>query len=317
MRRVQLLLDKGILDLQVIGLQDEDLKRIFMKLNTAATRTQPFRDCRKLEGKEDVIAKLSSTLQIRELRLYGNEGIGDSCMLHLTSMPLSVTSLNLSYCSITVAGTRTVCDFLNENETLTCLNLEGNHMDDEGAKYVGKMLAKNKTLENFRMSGTIGAKGFRNIGEGLKGNQTLKKFGNFRLEDPELVLYFASVLQHGSALEYFCLFPSKYGTALEDAIAAWESVVSQSETLKYLGCDFEPPTGWNRIEYWLDLNKNQARKVTRGGNISDFMNALTDSAERKQASVVYYLLRNNVKHLQHLHAGSDRTTRSRKRRRKG
>jgi hypothetical protein len=303
-RRVKLL-EKGILDLQVFGLRNEDVKRIFVKLDTPS-RSQPCRKCRKLEGKEDVIAKLSSIFQVNEVRMYGNIGIGESSMLHLTLLPLSVTILNLSHCDISVLGTRRVCDFLKDNHTLTSLNLEGNHMNDEGAKYVGEMLATNKTLENFRMSATVRSKGYRYIGEGLRRNETLKKFGNFRLNDPDTVSYFASVLQNGSSLEYFCLFPWDYGTEEEAAIAEWESVVSQSESLKYLGCDFVTSSKWNRIQYWLELNRSQARKVTREGDIHEFMNSLSESAEYRQPSVVYYLLRNNVDYLQLIHAGRNR-----------
>eukprot|EP00980_Cylindrotheca_fusiformis_P030034 scaffold24233_cov117-Cylindrotheca_fusiformis.AAC.1 len=311
-RRVALLED-GILDLQMIELQNDDMQRIVEKLKSGA-RSQPYRKCRKLEGKEDVISKLSSQYRVKEIRIYGNAGITDITPLFLASLPSSVISLNMSYCSITVAATITICTFLQRDERLKSLNLQGNMMNDNGAKAVGKMLSVNKTLQNLRISESMSTKGYRYVGEGLRLNKSLRHFGNFRIADPEIATYFASVLKGESSLEYFCLLPSEYEEKLDETIPDWEAVVSQNESIKYLGCDAADPTAkWNKVQYWLDLNKRKARQVTREGEFQSFVTAVAESAELRKPSVVFYLLVNNVKHLQHIHESRDRTKQKRKR----
>lgn len=297
-------LRNGILSLASQGLIGEDLKQIFCNLRSK--EDEPPRKRRKVQGKEAFIARLSSTSHIAEVDLSYNHKMGACGMNYIHLMPERVHTLNLNNCGLDLDGFRTVCRFLEINKSITQLGLGDSSMSNAKAECVGKMLEKNTTLQDLSITGNslmgLGKEGFRYLGKGLLQNRILKRFGYFHKADHEALLYFASVLIEeggGSGLESFRVLTSAYDVTEEfrsDVIPTWIMVLQKCERIKDLGVDHNKVWG-PLIHYWLDLNKLEARKVTRGGSIPDFLEAVEKASRQKSRDVLYYLLQNNTRYL--------------------
>ena len=233
-------------------------------------------------------------------------------------MPSTIRSLDLSGCYISENGVKTICKFLETNKTITKMILYGNNLPyllgEEGALHVGKMLAKNDALEEFRISAqfAIGRKGIKHLCHGLLKNKTLRKFGNLFQMDNETLLCLASMLllvgPAGSSLEYFSIHIDmanvRRETDREVVFSIWETVARECEFVKNLGIGYDdfayegiPKEGWSGVQFWLELNDLQARRITREGNINDFVFTLEKASRKNQMDSMFYLLCSNIHYL--------------------
>ena len=81
-------------------------------------------------GIKQVSDSLFNNKTLEELWLWNVTGITDEDMPHLSTMLSSNTTLKeleLSYCNITDNGVRYICEGLTKNQTLTTLDIGGNH----------------------------------------------------------------------------------------------------------------------------------------------------------------------------------------------
>ena len=81
-------------------------------------------------GIKQVSDSLCNNETLEQLELYNVTGITDEDMTHLSTMLATNTTLKelwLSNCNITDNGVRYICEGLTKNQTLTTLNIGGNH----------------------------------------------------------------------------------------------------------------------------------------------------------------------------------------------
>ncbi|CAF1690938.1 unnamed protein product, partial [Adineta ricciae] len=69
-----------------------------------------------------------------------------------------------------------LCHFLENNKTITTLNLSFNQIQDDGAKYLADVLKQNQKLKTLDLrSNRIGNIGAQQLEIALKQNKTLEK----------------------------------------------------------------------------------------------------------------------------------------------
>eukprot|EP00980_Cylindrotheca_fusiformis_P029130 scaffold22736_cov111-Cylindrotheca_fusiformis.AAC.5 len=293
-------LRNGILSLTSQGLIGQDLKQIFCNLLQSKEGTdEPPRKRQRVQGKEAFIARLSPTYHIVEVDLSYNYKLGETGMGHIHLLPDRVHTLNLSNCGLDLDGFRTVCKFLETNKTITQIGLGDPYMSNAKAECVGKMLEKNTTLLDLSIRG-LGKEICRHLGNGLLKNKTLKRFGYFHKSDHEELSYFASILLQGggAGLECFRVVTGSCGVPeeFESVISTWIEVVQKCEGIKELGVDHNRVWG-PHIHYWLELNRLQARKVTRDGKREAFIETLEKASRGRKYDGIQYLLQNNARYL--------------------
>ena len=96
-------------------------------------------------------SKISSEkdTKVFKIVLAGNRNLSDSIAEYLYLLPDTVCDLDLSYCGLSSTGIRYICQFMENNSTITRLLLWGNVISVAGALYIRDMLKKNTTLEEF------------------------------------------------------------------------------------------------------------------------------------------------------------------------
>jgi len=84
------------------------------------------------------------------LNFVGCMQLGDDAMLHLDSIPPSVTHLDFSCCSLTPIGIGRLCKYLKESgSNIKNVRLWGNQIGNEGAIFLADMLKVNTTLKSL------------------------------------------------------------------------------------------------------------------------------------------------------------------------
>ena len=296
----------------------QDKEAFVSKLCSKFNADKSFRgENQEVQDKEAFISKLCSKFKLFHVDFSGNYSIGDDGMKYLHLMPTMIRSIDLSGCYLSTVGVAQICNFLETNKTVTKMILYGNNLPYllgvEGASHVGKMLAKNTVLTEFRISAqfAIGKNGIKHLEHGLQQNKTLKKFGNlFQMDNESLSCIADALMRLGaeSSLEYFSI---RIGMAnvrrdsdREEVFSRWKTVAKHCQFVKNLGIGYDDlayegvdSDGWANIAYWLELNDLQARKVTREGNVNDFVFTLEKASMKKQEDSIFYLLSSNTRYL--------------------
>lgn len=306
-------LANGVLNLRTsferYFLDEKDIKRIFQQLSRPSSpKRNRLKKRRRLHELESFVTMLSSACQIREVKLFVNKKIGDRGIQHLQLLPSTVLSLDLSFFNITPDRLESVCNFLETNKTIQKVNMHKSifWMGEKGARHIGEMLTKNNTLREFRISTNkwaLDKKGIDHLKIGFSKNKTLKKFGNFYGMDNETSKNLAFMLLEGNfALDQLYIELSiENSMTVQDFMQTeflllWEKVVKKCEFVKSLGechCDFAYD-GWGKIQFWLDLNKLEARKVIRDEDLNAFVFTLEKAANRNNLDAVFHMLQMNT-----------------------
>ena len=108
-------------------------------------------------GLED-FCKILSTTKLKELYLSGNK-IGNKGCDVLSKMlnaklenPSTISKLDISMCDISLNGVARLCESLENNPTLTYLNLDNNSFGQLAGIYIGKCFALNGSLQHFSLN---------------------------------------------------------------------------------------------------------------------------------------------------------------------
>ena len=102
------------------------------------------------EGARAVAAFLEKSTRLENLILSGNADMGAdgiAAIAHALKENTSLRALSLDYCKLCVDGDqkaalKALCEGLETNKTLRELDLEGNQIDDEGARMLLEVLEK-------------------------------------------------------------------------------------------------------------------------------------------------------------------------------
>jgi len=148
----------------------------------------------------------------------------DSILIRLAdSLPPSLTEFSLvsNGSSSTVNGMNTSLRKLLRYPHLVSLNLYGNNIDDDGARYIADALKVNHSLEELNLrDNKISADGAKQIAYALKVNHSLKSLnlGNNKIGD-EGAKQIADALKDNHSLEELNLSENKIGANVAKQIA--------------------------------------------------------------------------------------------------
>ncbi|KAL0251822.1 hypothetical protein GEMRC1_001034 [Eukaryota sp. GEM-RC1] len=209
-------------------------------------------------GYADIIGQLLSvnnTIQILELAIYlGNEGI--STILDSLQNNSSVTSLNVSNTKIESFGFVALGDFLRTNRTLKNLNISNNCPCLGSFLSFVESLKTNRTLEHLNVSHIkLPLEGVLAFAESLKSNRTLKVLNVSNINLPlEGVLAFTESLKTNRTLEGLSI--STIYLSLRDFRAFMESL-KVNNILKALNLSnvCSSVEGFQAVSEFLKANK--------------------------------------------------------------
>lgn len=103
----------------------------------------------------------------------------------------TITHINLSFNELGTTSMKYISKKLKKNKTLKELSLSNNNIDNEGAQYIGEFLEINNTLELLDLDyNFIGKKGANYIANALEKNTTLTILS---LWDNSLANYFVNM----------------------------------------------------------------------------------------------------------------------------
>mmetsp|Transcript_27616 Transcript_27616/g.52351 ORF Transcript_27616/g.52351 Transcript_27616/m.52351 type:complete len:290 (-) Transcript_27616:46-915(-) len=280
---------KGDLNLDSKGLDHKAFKRILTKLTSG--RSQPHRKCRRLNydtfTEFGIERQLSSETSVHMLRLSGNTEIGDKGMDYLHLIPNSVNFITLSNCELSPRGIQKLCQFLETNNTVIGVMMWGNHIDDEGAKYIAKLVEKNTSLGGLSFldyEKCMSENGISMIAESLKKNNTLRVLELGHINSTSSDKTSLSPEQMRYLLPFEKMLEENEDSALESLIVCRKNAINDvGKKMK--------------IKYLMDLNRFKARQVTREGASDRFHATIGKVSSKKILDVVYFLVRNNVNHL--------------------
>ncbi|CAF0988062.1 unnamed protein product [Adineta ricciae] len=127
----------------------------------------------------------------------------------------TLTTLNLSWNKIGDAGAQYVSDALRHNTTLTVLDLYDNEIGDAGAQYVSDALRHNTTLTTLHLSrNQIGEKGAQYVSDALRHNTTLTTLYLSRNQIGDAgAQYVSDALRHNTTLTILNLSWNEIGDA--------------------------------------------------------------------------------------------------------
>ena len=143
----------------------------------------------------------------------------------------TVTTLNLFSNDIGPEGAKALAGVLKENKTLTTLNLGSNNIDSEGAKALAAALEVNKTLTTLNLSdNNIGPEEAKALAEALEVNKTLTTLDLFHNNiGPEGAKELAEALKVNKTLNMLNLETNDIG--LEGAKALAEALIINTSLL--------------------------------------------------------------------------------------
>lgn len=300
-------LEHGFLHLEYQNLSDKDFERILRKLRSPIrARERRPRKCRKVDGINLILSWLPTPVPVHYLKFLGNYAIGDAGMLHLHLVPDSVTDFDLSDCSITHAGAKTLCEFLAQNTSITRFTMWGNDIGDQGAKYLAEMLQVNTTIEELSLRGCdIGAEGFRCLSNALAVNTKLRSLSLgciFDESDDSFIPIICPGLAVNRTVEVLDITLSHFS---EEGVECLNSVLQSIFTLQRVTMD-SPFFDWDYVisiaghgsplytlEYFLTLNRYN-RKIILDDNATliDWMDSVIRGAVDEKLDATYFLLRN-------------------------
>ena len=309
----------GSCGLRFEGIDHKDLKRILSKLNTPG-RDRRHRKCRRLNSFDAEIARLSSSTKILRLQFKGNDGIGDEGMKHLHLIPASVRDIDFSECKLSCDGITTLCKWMEGNGHIHRLILQGNEMNDEATKAVGRMLSHNKCLQELSIDPLADAEDEPLVSweaavaicTGLHQNPDHKlrrlRFcvSNFSDVDEYIwYLVFARLLPSETTLQVLEIasrlnFTTPYdtifmlGRRIETVCGFWLKAAQRLESIHRIDACVIKYFRSDEIHYYLDLNRYRARQLVSREGLSDriWLVAMAKACEGGSLDVVYYFLQN-------------------------
>ena len=175
-----------------------------LQTNTTTMTTLNISNCSiSDEGAESLARALAVNRSIQELDIRSNE-IGDNGIAHIATAlqtnTTTMTTLNISNCSISDVGAESLASFVNislqylnicnneigdngianiatalqTNTTMRTLNISNCSISDEGAESLARALAVNRSLQELDISSNkIGNNGMANIATALQTNTTM------------------------------------------------------------------------------------------------------------------------------------------------
>ena len=131
-------------------------------------------------GIKQVSDSLFNNETLEQLVLSNATGITDEDMTHLSTMLATNTTLKelqLSYCNITDNGVRYICEGLNKNQTLTTLNIGGNHqITSVSTSTIADLIQTTTSLTRLRLYNTsLNNDDIKTICTSLHKNTTSRK----------------------------------------------------------------------------------------------------------------------------------------------
>lgn len=112
---------------------------------------------------------MEQTLQEEQDALAANHQIG--MMIELIKDSVVEHSIRLDVNSITA---RSLAKAMWVNDTITCLELSSNNLNDHAGSYIARILIRNKTLKKIELdNNNLGPKSLLAFGESLKTNSSL------------------------------------------------------------------------------------------------------------------------------------------------
>jgi len=296
------------------SLNDNDFKRILQKLSSV--RERRHRKCQRYDGVNAILSLLPPPKPVHYLNFVGNSKIGDSGMEHIQLVPDSVTDFDLSDCGLTAQGARLLCDFLKSNTSITRMIMWGNKIGDKGAEHIADMLRVNETIRMICLNGCeIGLQGFQHLSDALAVNNTLRAI-DLGLDEDINDEHFRKLLPGLKANRCLETLEMTGTTMTEDSVKCMEALLHDNFYLKRLAFpqhhfDIDmyiphgPGTAWNRVQYWLTLNRCN-RKIVKDedAKLSDWVDCLIKSSKYKRVDFSYFFLRNKPE-LMSLHLGAD------------
>ena len=135
-----------------------------------------------LAGLRFLVDNLERTPSLTQLNLSINRKVGMPAairllgdMLESTKM-INLTSVSLSSCALDPHAVGELAKSLEDNATLTSLNLSGNRFGDDGAKHLRNLLERNQNIKEVVVKGCdITKRRQKAIDDGLKYNNSLLK----------------------------------------------------------------------------------------------------------------------------------------------
>lgn len=185
------------------------------------------------------------------------------------------------------------------------MNMWGNAIGDEGAKYIGDMLRVNKTLRilciNPERETPIGPVGFSHLSDGLTHNDTLRKLSVASCDDvgDEHVRNLCPGLILNRGLETLDL---SLTNITETGVGYFLQCMQDNVHLKVISMgqpvnlediiDIGSKSTWNKLTYWLTLNTLN-RKLIRDENLNlaDWTNAVIHSWAAGNLDAIYLFVR--------------------------
>ncbi|KAL7551516.1 hypothetical protein ACHAWF_018187 [Thalassiosira exigua] len=317
------MLAEGQLQLGFQDLTVRDVRRILTKLNSGRPSKHPRRCAQVKETLEsEVIRNISSESIVRTINFVGNTSLGDEVTECLHLLPGMVRDIDFSNCGLTIDGIKTLFEFMEDNKTITRLIMWGNNVCDMGAFYMTKMLMKNTCLQELccyndwvpeeevrldgeenevRSNGDVNDDkitwiGMTAIAKSLEHNRTLR---DLKLDlcieeiDPYISIIFRQSLKRAgknSAIESLTIGGFFDPILLDD----WANTFKKCENLRDLGFCNSIWKSHPKLMYWRNLNKYNARHLTREGSIAEVQSTVERAAKKGKLDVVYYLLRHNA-----------------------
>ena len=131
-------------------------------------------------GIKQVSDSLFNNKTLEELWLWNVTGITDEDITHLSTMLSSNTTLKeleLSYCNITDNGVRYICEGLTKNQTLTTLDIGGNHqITSVSTSTIADLIQRTTSLTELYLNNTsLNNDDIKTICTSLNKNATIRK----------------------------------------------------------------------------------------------------------------------------------------------
>ena len=131
-------------------------------------------------GIKQVGDSLFNNKTLEQLVLFDVTGITDEDITHLSTMLSSNTTLKelkFLYCNITDNGVRYICEGLTKNQTLTSLNIGGNHqITSVSTSTIADLIQTTTSLKELRLYNTsLNNDDIKTICTSLNKNTTIRK----------------------------------------------------------------------------------------------------------------------------------------------
>lgn len=174
---------------------------------------------------------MEQTLQEEQVELAKNYQV--SMMIDLVKDNLTADTVKIEVTSVTA---RALAKAMWANNTITCLDLSTNSINDHAGSYIARILKRNNTLKKIELdNNALGPKTCQAFGEALKVNKSLKSLSldsnplTSNGADFSGIEQFAEALSENNSLVYLNLWRtevgSKGGLALSRALSKNDSLL--------------------------------------------------------------------------------------------